>query len=157
MSRGYTDQKRIDVRVVKPTTTTYTTESSTSTETTTVPTTTTQSSTTTSSSTTETVTEDLANIDEDLISPDESHNNIDYDDTKDEVEALPVSDREALEPETSGSVGVIAGVIVTLVVLIIVLTMAVITWHRRRKSHLAIISYLQTVMTVNIYHETNHS
>lgn len=138
--RGYTAQKNIDLNVVKATTPTSTTQSTTLIDTTTVST-----DSTTSSSTTTTVVEstttDISNIDEDYSPvPDESHN-----DTKDEeVEALPVSDKEALVPETSSSVGVIAGVIVTMVVLIIVLTMAVITWHRRRKSHLAIISYLQT-------------
>ena len=63
-----------------------------------------------------------------------------------EVEALPVT--EAEEAEEGSSVGLIAGVIVSLLAVILVLAAIGVTWRRRRKSHLAIISYLQTVMTV---------
>ena len=63
-----------------------------------------------------------------------------------EVEALPVT--EAEEAEEGSSVGLIAGVIVSLLAVILVLAAIGVTWRRRRKSQLAIISYLQTVMTV---------
>ena len=63
-----------------------------------------------------------------------------------EIEALPVT--EAEEAEAGSSVGLIAGVIVSLLAIILVLTALGITWHRRRKSQQAIIAYLQTVMTV---------
>ena len=63
-----------------------------------------------------------------------------------EVEALPVT--EAEEAEEGSSVGLIAGVIVSLLAVILVLAAIGVTWRRRRKSQQAIISYLQTVMTV---------
>ena len=63
-----------------------------------------------------------------------------------EVEALPVT--EAEEAEEGSSVGLIAGIIVSLLAVILVLAAIGVTWRRRRKSHQAIISYLQTVMTV---------
>ena len=63
-----------------------------------------------------------------------------------EIEALPVT--EAEEAEDGSSVGLIAGVIVSLLAMALVLTAIGVTWHRRRKSRQAIISYLQTVMSV---------
>ena len=63
-----------------------------------------------------------------------------------EVEALPVTETD--EAEEGSSVGLIAGVIVSLLAIILVLAAVGVTWRRRRKSQQAIISYLQTVMTV---------
>ena len=143
--RGTTDKKSVPLRIIEPTTT----ESEPS-STTTVSSTTTQSTTTTTEETEHLATEDSINdiysteYDAEEESKDAEQ---EEEDTKDdEIEALPVSDRDA----EVGSVGLIVGVIVTMLALITVMVMAGITWHRRRKSHQAIISYLQTVMnTVN--------
>jgi len=136
--RGTTDKKSVPLRIIEPTTT----ESEPS-STTTVSSTTTQSTTTTTEETEHLATEDSIN---DIYSTeyDEEESQDaeqEEEDTKDdEIEALPVSDRDA----EVGSVGLIVGVIVTMLALVIVMVMAGITWHRRRKSHQAIISYLQT-------------
>ena len=59
------------------------------------------------------------------------------------VEALPVSDREAARSD--GSIGVISGVIVSLLAVVVIMTVLGVKLYRRRKSHQAIISYLQSV------------
>ena len=59
------------------------------------------------------------------------------------MEALPVSDREAARSD--GSIGVISGVIVSLLAVVVIITVLGVKLYRRRKSHQAIISYLQSV------------
>lgn len=59
------------------------------------------------------------------------------------VTALPVSDLEAAPSQTSG--GLIAGVVVCLAAMGLVSAGVGVTYYRRRKSHRAIISYLQAV------------
>ena len=142
-SSGYKTKQTIGVSIKSPTTTTIKPVASTSARVTTSTTVSTITAPTTIKSTTTTTpvpivieTKDettLANDIETRII--ESHE----DDT---VEALPVSNIEAKE-ETP--IGLIAGVIVSLIAMAIILSVVGVTWYRRRKSHLAIISYLQTV------------
>ena len=61
------------------------------------------------------------------------------------VTALPVSDLESAPSQTSA--GLIAGVIVCLAAMGLVVAGVGVTYYRRRKSHQAIISYLQAVST----------
>lgn len=146
-SSGYKTGQTIAVSIKSPTTTilkpvTSTTEPvTTSTVSTTTATTTTMKSSTTTTSVPVTV----ATTDEPILANDiiDSHNNESQDvyTEDDEVEALPVSNIEAKE-ETP--IGLIAGVIVSLIAMAIILSVVGVTWYRRRKSHLAIISYLQT-------------
>ena len=65
------------------------------------------------------------------------------DDPDEVVTALPVSDLEAAPSQTSG--GLIAGVVVCLAAMGLVSAGVGVTYYRRRKSHRAIISYLQAV------------
>ena len=152
-TRGYVRSKSVKVEINVPGTTSTTADSSseivkktvsttpttTSSTSTTTVTTTTMTTTTTPTPTTTVTTTTIETTD-----VDEKKDEID--ELKDDnVTALPVLDKEASE-ETS--VGLIAGVVVALVAMSLILVVVGITWHRRRKSHLAIISYLQTVMTV---------
>ena len=159
--RGDKDKKNIKLSVspltttTKPTTTTTDIVKPKPSTTTTTATTTTTSSTVSESETTTLIEilsikyddeyEDLDNESqpdtstEAFIAVDEGERDV-------EIEALPVT--EAEEAEAGSSVGLIAGVIVSLLAIILVLTALGITWHRRRKSQQAIIAYLQTVMTV---------
>jgi len=151
-TRGYVRSKSVKVEINVPgttsttadssseivkktvsTTPTTTSSTSTTTVTTTTMTTTTTPIPTTTVTTTTTTTIEATDVDE---------NKDEIDELKDDnVTALPVLDKEASE-ETS--VGLIAGVVVALVAMSLILVVVGITWHRRRKSHLAIISYLQT-------------
>ena len=154
-TRGYKSKNEIEVVIesktttpeaTKPTTTTMealpTTQSSTITE----PTTSSSSTT----STTEEI-EILPGPDYSDSEEDESQHKSDDTDTEDIVPddpdevmtALPVSDLEAAPSQTSA--GLIAGVIVCLAAMGLVSAGVGVTYYRRRKSHRAIISYLQAV------------
>ena len=143
-SSGYKTKQTIGVSIKTPTTTTIKPVTSTSARVTTSTTVSTTTAPTTIKSTTTTTTPVpviIESKDETTLANDietriiESHE----DDT---VEALPVSNIEAKE-ETP--IGLIAGVIVSLIAMAIIFSVVGVTWYRRRKSHLAIISYLQTV------------
>ena len=146
-SRGYKQRQNITVSVSAPTTSTTSTASITSTASTT-----TSRTVNTSQTEVETTTfieeisikYDPVETETESQPPSTSEENFKIVD--EEVEALPVT--EAEEAEEGSSVGLIAGVIVSLLAVILVLAAIGVTWRRRRKSHLAIISYLQTVMTV---------
>jgi len=142
-SSGYKTKQTIGVSIKSPTTTTMKPLTSTSarvTTSTTVSTTTAPTTIKTTTTTTTPVPIVIESKDETTLANDietriiESHE----DDT---VEALPVSNIEAKE-ETP--IGLIAGVIVSLIAMAIIFSVVGVTWYRRRKSHLAIISYLQT-------------
>ena len=147
-SSGYKTGQTIAVSIKSPTTTTVKPVTSTTEPVTTSTVSTTTATTTTmkSSTTTTSVPVTVATTDEPILANDiiDSHNNESQDvyTEDDEVEALPVSNIEAKE-ETP--IGLIAGVIVSLIAMAIILSVVGVTWYRRRKSHLAIISYLQTV------------
>ena len=151
-TRGYKSKNEIEVVIetrtttpeaTKPTTTTMeslpTTQSSTITEPTTSPSTT---------STTEEIEilPDYSDSEEDESqhkSDDTDTEGIVPDDPEEVVTALPVSDLEAAPSQTSA--GLIAGVIVCLAAMGLVSAGVGVTYYRRRKSHRAIISYLQAV------------
>ena len=144
-TRGYRRTQEITVSVSAPPTSTSSTSSSTTSKTVTL---------TTSQTTVETTTfieeisikYDPVEIDTESQPEPESTSEENFKILDEEVEALPV--KEAEEAEEGSSVGLIAGVIVSLLAVILVLAAIGVTWRRRRKSHQAIISYLQTVMTV---------
>ena len=149
-SRGYKQRQNITVSVSAPTTSTTSTTSTASI--TSTASTTTSRTVNTSQTEVETTTfieeisikYDPVETETESQPPSTSEENFKIVD--EEVEALPVT--EAEEAEEGSSVGLIAGVIVSLLAVILVLAAIGVTWRRRRKSHLAIISYLQTVMTV---------
>ena len=148
---GYTKTRSQVIAIAEKTTTTATATESTTTETTS--TTTTMKTTTTTAPATTTTTTTLANdiIDKEIEEESQSPEDTLYlddeakDDTEDgsTVEALPVSDREAARSD--GSIGVISGVIVSLLAVVVIMTVLGVKLYRRRKSHQAIISYLQSV------------
>ena len=151
-TRGYRRTQEITVSVSAPSTST--TSSPTTTSSTSSSTTSRTVTLTTSQTTVETTTfieeisikYDPVEIDTESQPEPESTSEENFKILDEEVEALPV--KEAEEAEEGSSVGLIAGVIVSLLAVILVLAAIGVTWRRRRKSHQAIISYLQTVMTV---------
>ena len=150
IGRGYTKTRSQVIAIAEKTTTTEAATESTTTETST---TTTMTTTTTTAPATTTTTTTLANdiIDKEIEEESQSPEDTLYlddeakDDTEDgsTVEALPVSDREAARSD--GSIGVISGVIVSLLAVVVIITVLGVKLYRRRKSHQAIISYLQSV------------
>ena len=146
-TRGYRRTQDITVLVSAPTTSTISTSSTPST-----PSTTTTRTVTTSQTEVETTTfiEEISikydPVETETESQPPSTSEENFKNLDEEVEALPVT--EAEEAEEGSSVGLIAGIIVSLLAVILVLAAIGVTWRRRRKSQLAIISYLQTVMTV---------
>ena len=149
-TRGYKSKNKIEVVIEEKTTTAQVTQLTTTTES--LPTT--QSSTTTEGTTTASTTSTTEEI---KILPDPDYSDTEYDesqhrsddtDTEDSdpdevVTALPVSDLEAAPSQTPA--GLIAGVIVCLAAMGLVSAALGVTYYRRRKSHRAIISYLQAV------------
>ena len=151
IGRGYTKTRSQVIAIAEKTTTTEAATESTTTETSTTTTMTTTTTTTAPATTTTTTT--LANdiINKDIEEESQSPEDTLYldDEAKDDaedgstVEALPVSDREAARSD--GSIGVISGVIVSLLAVVVIMTVLGVKLYRRRKSHQAIISYLQSV------------
>ena len=139
-SSGYKTKQTIGVSVKNPTTTTIKPVTSTSSPVTTVSTTT--APTTIKSTTTTTPIPIVIESKDETTLANDIENRIIESHEDDTVEALHVSDIEAKE-ETP--IGLIAGVIVSLIAMAIIFSVVGVTWYRRRKSHLAIISYLQTV------------
>ena len=149
-TRGYKSTKKIEVVIEEKTTTAQATKPTTTTKF--LPTTqgsTTTEGTTTTTSTTSTTEEIkiLPDLDYSDTEEDESQHRSDDTDTEDIdpeiVTALPVSDLEAAPTQTPA--GLIAGVIVCLAAMGLVSAGLGVTYYRRRKSHRAIISYLQAV------------
>lgn len=150
IGRGYTKTRSQVIAIAEKTTTTEAATESTTTETSTTTTMTTTTTTTAPATTTTTTT--LANdiIDKEIEEESQSPEDTLYldDEAKDDaedgstVEALPVSDREAARSD--GSIGVISGVIVSLLAVVVIMTVLGVKLYRRRKSHQAIISYLQS-------------
>ena len=150
-TRGYKSTKKIEVVIEEKTTTAQATKPRTTTESlpTTQSSTTTEGTTTTTTTTTSTTEEIkiLPHPDYSDTEEDESQHRSDDTDTEDIdpeiVTALPVSDLEAAPTQTPA--GLIAGVIVCLAAMGLVSAGLGVTYYRRRKSHRAIISYLQAV------------
>ena len=138
-SRGYKQTQNIRVAVAAPTTSTTSTTSTSSTTSRTVNTSQTEVETTTYIEEIS-IKYDPVEIETESQPPSTSEENFKI------VKALPVTETE--EAEEGSSAGLIAGVIVSLLTVILVLAAIGVTWQRRRKSQQAIISYLQTVMTV---------
>ena len=150
-TRGYKSKSKIEVVIEEKSTTTKATTTATGA---TESSTTAESSTTTASRST---TEEIKLLpDTDYTANDEEESQYKHDDTdsaddsvyeyNDEVvTALPVSDLEVAPSQTSA--GLIAGVIVCLAAMGLVVAGVGVTYYRRRKSHQAIISYLQAVST----------
>ena len=149
IGRGYTKTRSQVIAIAEKTTTTEAATESTTTETSTTTTMTTTTTTTAPATTTTTLANDIINkeIEEESQSPEDTLYLDDEakDDAEDgsTVEALPVSDREAARSD--GSIGVISGVIVSLLAVVVIMTVLGVKLYRRRKSHQAIISYLQSV------------
>ena len=150
IGRGYTKTRSQVIAIAEKTTTATATESTTTeTSTTTTMTTTTTTTAPATTTTTTTLANDIINkeIEEESQSPEDTLYLDDEakDDAEDgsTVEALPVSDREAARSD--GSIGVISGVIVSLLAVVVIMTVLGVKLYRRRKSHQAIISYLQSV------------
>ena len=152
IGRGYTKTRSQVIAIAEKTTTTEAATESTTKETSTTTTMTTTTPTapaTTTTTTTTTLANDIIDkeIEEESQSPEDTLYLDDEarDDTEDgsTVEALPVSDREAAHSD--GSIGVISGVIVSLLAVVVIITVLGVKLYRRRKSHQAIISYLQSV------------
>ena len=149
-TRGYKSKNKIEVVIEEKSTTTKATTTATGA---TESSTTAESSTTTASRST---TEEIKLLPDTDDANDEEESQYKHDDTdsaddsvyeyNDEVvTALPVSDLEVAPSQTSA--GLIAGVIVCLAAMGLVVAGVGVTYYRRRKSHQAIISYLQAVST----------
>jgi len=145
-TRGYKSKSKIEVVIEEKSTTTKATTTATGA---TESSTTAESSTTTASRST---TEEIKLLpDTDYTANDEEESQYKHDDTDSDdsvyeyndevVTALPVSDLESAPSQTSA--GLIAGVIVCLAAMGLVVAGVGVTYYRRRKSHQAIISYLQ--------------
>ena len=147
-TRGYKSKSKIEVVIEEKSTTTKATTTATSaTESSTA-----ESNTTTASRST---TEEIKLLPDTDDANDEEESQYKHDDTDSDdsvyeyndevVTALPVSDLEVAPSQTSA--GLIAGVIVCLAAMGLVVAGVGVTYYRRRKSHQAIISYLQAVST----------
>ena len=147
-TRGYKSKSKIEVVIEEKSTTTKASTTATSA---------TESSTAESSTTTDSrsTTEEIKLLPDTDDANDEEESQYKHDDTDSDdsvyeyndevVTALPVSDLEVAPSQTSA--GLIAGVIVCLAAMGLVVAGVGVTYYRRRKSHQAIISYLQAVST----------